>query len=59
MTKQNHVWVVEMKFGKSWKPTNSIFITKAEAKIEKLAWQKCNIDDLFRVMKYISNESMK
>jgi len=50
---KNHIWVVEMKIGKQWKPTSSAFLTRIEARIKKWAWQENNPDDYFRVAKYI------
>ena len=46
------LWVIEMKFGDTWKPTIGVGLTRAEAREKKKFWAIANPTDTFRVVKY-------
>ena len=51
------LWVIEMKFGDTWKPTIGVGLTRAEAREKKKFWAIANPTDTFRVVKYIRKDS--
>ena len=54
----SHIWVVEIQVFGKWIPTVGVGITEDECKKEKHVFGFNNLDDKFRVRKYVrvSNE---
>lgn len=54
--KTNYVWVIEMRFGKSWRPTVGMTLTRKDAEMALDAWQGKCPNDQFRVVKYMARK---
>lgn len=53
--KQNHVWVVEVKLGKSWLPCDGGHLLRRDALANMVAvWRANNPNDKFRIAKYVA-----
>ena len=56
----DYVWIVEMfndaPRRKRWEPTYGMRLTKEEALAEMKLWQSRNLDDCFRVRRYVAVE---
>lgn len=54
-----HVWVVEIKLGKKWRPTVAIGIDREQGRDKLESWKSRSIDDEFRLVKYVPSEDKK
>lgn len=59
MSKQPHVWVVEIAAVKLWHIVGSPARTMEYAKYQQREWQQANPDSQFRVAKYVRVEPKK
>ena len=64
---QNHVWIVEMREGKRWKPTTGIALSREDSEKELKWWRNVNnlhnrdeylnlSEEEYRVRKYSAEE---
>lgn len=55
MTKQPHVWIVEMlnPETRKWEPTTGTALNRDEARIEQCEWVEHNYSDEFRIRQYV------